>query len=495
MDATAKKTAAARVERYASDPLAFLSDLIIPGVHGPARFGDVMATFQRERFAALAPALLAVARGEKPPIGRFMWEASKGTSKDTDLAAAIIYLLIFTLHPLTIQVGAADQEQAGELKKAAKLWLHLNPWLADRITIQNWRIVCERSESTCDIIAADVAGSHGSRPDVLILNELSCITKDEYAETLMDNATKVPHGIVVVATNAGFTDSWQWRWRELARQSDLWSFHRWAQPSPWLDPAHVEEAKQRNSRSRFERLFMGVWASGAGDALSPEDIAAAVRPDLKPMRGDEAGYAVAAGLDLSTRRDHSAFVGVACHLTTRRVRLAWSISWKPGLDGKIDLAAVRQTVLDYHEIFGLSALIADPHQASLMVADFVAAGINAVEYPFVGKNLDRMASTLLQVFREREIDLYDDPELIRDLGRLSIQERAFGFKLEAPRDRTLGHCDKAIALSIVLPWATEAVANYQEPIPDAMGNDFMGWLRRQEQYERRLEAYGIDPWA
>ena len=119
------------------------------------------------------PALLAVARGTKPEIGKFWWEATKGASKDSDLAVCLLWMLAFAKRPLLCQVGAADKDQAAELLKAAKDVLYLNPWLAKRVRIQSWQILCDATSSSAEIIAADVAGSHGARPDVLVINELS----------------------------------------------------------------------------------------------------------------------------------------------------------------------------------------------------------------------------------------------------------------------------------------------------------------------------------
>jgi len=65
---------------------------------GPQCFSDVMAEFQRERFAGINPALLSVSRGEKPAFGRHWWEATKGASKDSDLAVCLLWLLAFTKH-------------------------------------------------------------------------------------------------------------------------------------------------------------------------------------------------------------------------------------------------------------------------------------------------------------------------------------------------------------------------------------------------------------
>ena len=124
------KTAIQKPSIFASDPFAFIESLALPSPSGERRFGDCMADFQRKRFKALTPALLALAAGAKPDIGRHCWDATKGASKDSDAAAGILWALAFSPRPLTIQVGAADQSQADELRKAAKARLRPKPWLS-----------------------------------------------------------------------------------------------------------------------------------------------------------------------------------------------------------------------------------------------------------------------------------------------------------------------------------------------------------------------------
>lgn len=445
-------------QAIATDPAAFQEEIIIPGVDGAARFGDIMADFQRERFAAINPALIAVANGDKPEIGRHWWEATKGCAKDSDLAVCLLWLLAFTRRPLVCQVGAADQDQADELRLAAKAIIGLNPWLAEAVLIQASEIVCRRTESRCSIIAADVAGSHGARPDVLIINELSHITRREAAENWRDNAAKVNRGLVVIATNAGYENSWQFAWREEARTSARWSFHQWAEPSPWIDPEEVAESERRNSRARHLRLFWGVWARGAGDALDPDTIdSRIVLTDLLTRRPD--GWFVIGGLDLGVKRDHSAFVvlGADCH--SQRVKLMHCQSWAP-IGGQVQLTEVREAVLAAHRRFGLMEVRFDPNQALLMAQELRTEGLSMEEMAFAGANLNTMASAMLEAFRSARIDLYDDPPLIDDLKRLNIVERSFGMKLEAPADTTRGHCDRAFALAICLPRALELCSRH-----------------------------------
>jgi L-alanine-DL-glutamate epimerase-like enolase superfamily enzyme len=112
--------------------------------------------------------------------------------------------------------------------------------------------------------------------------------------------------------------------------------------------------------------------------------------------------------------------------------------------------------------FGANILF-DPHQAILLAQQLAARGLTLFEMPFTGPNCNKMASALLQAFRERRIDLYRDADgdrLIDDLGRLTIVEKSFGYKLEASHDPNTGHADRAFALAIALPAALEAAMTY-----------------------------------
>jgi hypothetical protein len=247
-------------------PQEFRDNLIIQGARGPARFGDVIADFQIRDYEHLDRAFLALVAGEQPNPSRFLLERTKGASKDSDISVELLWLLAFCPRPLTIQLGAADGEQADEMRKIMKGIVRLNPWLAERIEIQSGVILNPRTDSRCDVLTADVASSHGARPDLLVINELSHIQKQEFAENLMDNAAKVPLGLVVIATNAGHLMTWQDEWRKTALSSERWYCSQYTQPAPWLLPAEIEEAKRRNSANRFARLWQGEWVPDSGSA-------------------------------------------------------------------------------------------------------------------------------------------------------------------------------------------------------------------------------------
>lgn len=469
--------------RYPSDPSTFFADMI------RVITGFAPAPFQVERFALLAPALLALASGTKPPVARFWFEATKGCSKDTDLIIGLLWLLAFSPRRVHAQVGAADFEQAADALKVADSLLRLQPWLAKRLKIDRSKLHCPGTGSQADFIPADVAGSHGSRPDLLVLNELSHVTKEEFAQNMADNAAKMPNGVMVIATNAGHTGTWQYSWRDIAYSNrNRWAIHQWSKPSPWLDPAEVAEAKLRNTATRFNRLFYGIWSPNSGDALDPAAIDECTtlpgqmykRPHPSPDN-----WQFVAGLDLGISHDHSALVVLGIKQGDPTIHLAEVMSWAPPKGGQVDLAAVECGVRDVHRRYRLRTLLFDPFQAVMLAQSLSRQHIVVEPMEFVGKNLNLMANTLIDVFNTRSIALYPDAQLIRDLGRLTIVEKSYGYKLESTRDAD-GHADRATALAICLPAAVEIShqQSYSQSVPHYEARQLSFPRERGVQFDR-----------
>ena len=445
----------------ASDPVKFRAALHVPTSSGLQPFGAILADHQRKDFAAIDPAIIALAKGETHDPRRFWIERTKGGSKDTDVSIAALWLLAFSPRPLRMQAAARDAEQADEVRLIVRQILAadapLNRALAKQIEVQRTSIVNRTTGSEWAILTADKHGSHGARPDLLLCNELSHVGDEEFPATLLDNADKCPHAVVIIATNAGYLDTWQWRWRQLAQESARWYFSVLDCPSPWVSEADLTESERRNTQSRFRRLWWGVWAAGNGDALDADDITAAINLDLGPMEGAVPGFAFVAGLDVGIKHDHAALVIVGRHGRTSRLRVAKIESWRPGRQG-VDLEQVETACREAHRRFRLARLYYDPYQAALMAQRLQRHGVPVTEVPFVGKNLDLMASTLMDVFRSRRIDLYPDERLTADLRRLTIAEKSYGYKLEATRTAA-GHADVATALAIALPHAVNLPAH------------------------------------
>jgi hypothetical protein len=416
-----------------------------------------MSDFQRETFSAVAPSLHAVRDGTMPPCRRFWIERTKKAGKDSDLAICLLWLIAFPNRPFYAQVGAADKDQASIIRRRMTDLLHENPWLKKYVEIQTYKVVNRKDKSVVlDILAADVHGSHGATPDILVVNELSHVTKWEFVENLLDNADGVAQGLVLIATNAGFKGSKSEVLRKNALESDEWRTFLWSRPAPWIDASFLADAKKRNPTSRYNRLWWGKWVSGKGDALDEEDIDRCFcLPG--PTEGPEKGWVYVAALDVGIKKDHSGLVAMGVNLEKRKLRIVDAKGWNPkDTDGKVDLMEVERTCLEWHEKWGFDWFGFDPHEAQLSSQRLELKGVPMNEVPFTGKNLTEMAEGFLQVVKDGMLECYEDEEgrLRRDFGKFNIVEKQYGHRLEAVADE-YGHADVGTAVVICIPYAIE----------------------------------------
>jgi len=351
----------------------------------------------------------------------------------------------------------------------------MNTWLAAVLDVQRFRIVNKHTESTLRILASDAASSYGLTPSFIIVDELCHWPKRDLWDSLLSASAKRARCLLVIISNAGTGQgtSWQWRVREHARQSAKWHFSRLDGPAAsWITEDRLQEQRELLPPTAFSRLWLNNWTVEGGDCLSAEDIAAAVRLEEPPE--PDADHVFVGGLDIGVKNDRSAFVVLGTRPGSQRVYLAAARSWRPMPGGEVDLAAVREEVHALCKQWRVAWVGYDPDQAKLAAQELVARGVPMAEIRFVPKNLDAMAQSIVQGFHQRRIDLYREELLLADLARLSIVQRKWGYKLEAPRDAS-GHADTAIAFAIALPAALEesqrvAVEQrevYWEPAPFA----------------------------
>jgi hypothetical protein len=442
--------------------MVFTRGLVIASQTGPRRFENCMAQFQRECFEEIAPSLEAVRLGICPEIQRFWIERTKKGSKDADLAVMMMWLVCFPVRPLYMQVGAADRSQAGIVRDRMSHLLEHNKWLNDHVEIigneirSKLKMASGKPMALIDIRSSDVAGAHGGTPDVLIINELSHITKWEFAENLMSNAAGVSQGLVIIATNAGYRGTKAEVWRNNALASSDWGVHILARPAPWHSQRALRDEKQRETRSRYRRLWWGIWASGKGDAIDEDAINRAFSltgPTVLP----EDGWIYLQGIDLGISHDHAGTVVLGVNLNQQRMKVVFFKAWEPKLEtGEVDLISVERDCVMVARIYNPLVVLYDPAQAVLMAQRMRLAGISMKEWPFTPKNWTLMATGFLQVFKENKVECYDDLEgrLRRDFGKFSIVEKSYGYRLEAVSDE-FGHADVGTAFVICVPAALE----------------------------------------
>lgn len=488
------------MRKLASDPLGFFDSLVMPSGHGSRRkFGEIMAPFQRKRFADIAVPLMAVSVRAEVPMPCHWWEGSKGCSKDSDLAACLLWLLRDSKRVLDIQVGAADRGQARELKKAAQSWMDANPELYDCLEVLESAIVSRVTGGRAEIIASDTVGSHGSRPHLLIINELTHIEKQKFAENLRDNSLKVdPFGVMVVATNAGFQDSWQYEWREEARKNkERWCFHHWSQPAPWITKQAIADAESRATtpgfHARYRRLWWGEWSTESDQqAITSSDIDRAIQleGELPP---EDRGMVYVAGCDIGVWHDATAVVVLGKsvgwveriehdlppvtstiaamrdleildtpdapveyinHPGDGKIRVVALRVWKPTKGAAVPMNEVKAELAALSERYGFAHLGLDRSQAGDTLQYLHGKRLRAEIVDSTDTVLKSMAISVTDAFRLGEILIPDHPDLISDLKGLKLVEQGERFKLTSQRKNSVGtgtaHGDIGSALGIAM---------------------------------------------
>lgn len=486
----------------------FYRGILIESAGKPRIFENVAALFQRKFFEDITPHIEDLRIGKIPDMRRFWVERTKKSSKDADLAIIVLWLLAFPKRPFFGQIGAVDTEQAGVLKDRVSHLIEYNTWLNGYVELVQNEIRSKVKMANgkdplakIKVMSADVGGAHGGTPDLLIINELSHIAKWEFASNLFDNADGVPHGMVIIATNAGFKGTPAHVWRNNAITSDNWSVHVWDKPAPWHSKATIEDAKKRNILSRYLRLWQGRWVSGRGGAVSEEAIDKAFNHELShPLTAPERGWEYVMGVDLGVSHDHSAIAVIGISHTLQLLRLVYWKAWEPSSTTReVNLMDVEEACIAVYKMFEVKRIFYDPFQAVLLSQRLKRLGINCKEMTFSKpSNLIAMASAFVQAMDAKKLICYDDEDgrLRRDFGRFEIVEKSYGFRLESVSDE-FGHADVGTAVVIALPYAIAAVGGVVGLSPDddlvcddntPLSND--EW---KDMPEELRELYGSQP--
>lgn len=497
------------VRQLQSDPRAFRRSLRIVTDSGEVPLGDVIEPWQSRDFNRLDLGwrkCIGQSTGRRIVVSRGWLERPRGHSKTSDIAAMVTWALFASRRPVRGVCAAVDRDQSKLLLDAIERLLVANPWLSKVLDLQSWKVVNRFTGAQLDIIAADASSSYGLLLDFCVLDEVAHWGKRDLFDSLMSSVAKRKNCLLLAITNAGFTDSWQHELRERVRVDDDWIFSRLDGPqASWISESILAEQQRLLPNVAFRRLWLNEWSSGGGDALPEELINDAFDSAHRPHTSARKGYTYVAGLDLGIVRDCSALVVLAVnrgHSDHGRIELAMTRIWRPSSKRKVDLQDVEQCILETHSRFGLKSLSVDPWECRHMASRLQAGGLTApwtpktnlksrrisvIEIAPTGQNLQKQATSLLEAFNDRRIRLFDDPDLRRDLPRLRVEERSYGFRLTSPHDE-FGHGDMASALQLALLAAVEVAGRRVHTVGsfDSAG-DLSPLARAVRQLDRRRE--------
>jgi len=472
-----------------ADPAKFRSALLIDADGHPSRLGPALDPWQRDDFQALDPGwrqVVGQTNGEDAKKRAYL-ERPRGHSKTLDLAVMSTWALFASRRRLSGYAAAADKDQARLLRDSVAGLVRINPWLGRILTVKQYQVSNDRTGSTLEILSSDAPTSYGLTPDFVICDELVHWQGRDLWDSLISSAAKRRACMVVVISNAGFGESWQWDTREAIRTDPAWHFSRIDGPrASWITEDRLAEQRRLLPHIAFRRLWLNEWTSGVGDALDHADVDRSIK--LKgPVKRSRPGWVFVAGLDLGLSRDKAALAVVGKHVGhveekpkpkrkltgvqtamidaglcddpevesetihhegTGRLRLARLKVWTPPKKGKVDIEEIEETIADLDDRFHLQ-VGADPWQAAYLIERLQKRNVQIEPVDFTGNNLKSMCSATLEAFSESQIELYEHPQLIADLKALRVVEKSYGVRLDSPRGPG-GHGDCATALAIAL---------------------------------------------
>ena len=445
----------------------FWASLVIERVDGTiGTFGESAAPFQWRFLHAVEPALawIASAGGNAPPPERWWYwgQRHRGSSKSTDCVIAL--LPPFLTCPLARRfiILSTDSDAARVLIQIASKIVKLNPALASRVRVDRWKLTNTQTGSEIAVMSNDAASFYGQLPDVIVADELThwADTSGEALwDSLISTMPKKKHLVLIILSNAGWLDSWQRRVFDAMQDVPHAMVDVMHEKAHWVTEQQLAAQRRLVPASTYRRLWENEWVPGTGDALDPADVEAACTlsgPVMKCEWGVQQRAIVC--LDVGVRHDRSAMVVLVLDFRAHRIKLGWVQDWAPPYPGgSVDLEAVFEAVARTVKTYRATHLCYDEWQAMSLAQRIQRLGVNLNPVHFAGDGATRMANSLLEVFRERRIDLFRHPQLLRDLQQLSIVERPTGgYKVSAPRNKE-GHADLGISLTLGLPLAWQAL--------------------------------------
>ena len=402
-------------------------------------FGEAMATFQREDFAALDSGAFRHAYLERP----------RGHSKTTDVAAEAVVELFLGPPGGRLYAAAVDRDQAALLHESAVGLIRRTPRLSEAIRIERWRIILPARDSMLTVLSADAPSAYGLQPTWIACDELAQWPDDRGEElwNALWTATGKRSARMIVITTAGWDQtSLCWRVREMAQREPDWYFSSRGQCAPWIDPNWLEQQRRTLPPHVFARLHESRWVEGAGAFLTAAEVASIFDASLRPMLSRPPGATLCViGVDLGLTHDR-AVATVAFKDAHKALVVAYIRSWEGRRSEPVSLASVEEEVLRLAREFQAEVIV-DPYQAALMAERLRAKGVRVTEYAFTAESRRKLFGVLLQVVKDGLLRSFPHEELRRELLSLEVTESSAGWRVDHRPGR---HDDHVVSLALAV---------------------------------------------
>jgi len=141
---------------------------------------------------------------------------------------------------------------------------------------------------------------------------------------------------------------------------------------------------------------------------------------------------------------------------TGRLRVVNVDVWEPSAGQRVSIEAIEERIRNLDDRFHFDAVAVDQWQAAHLCERLRQHGIPMVPVDFTPATLKGMATAVLEGFSERNVEMFNHPQLLADLRALRVEEKYYGIRL-VPGQTPAGtrHGDAATALALALLAAKE----------------------------------------
>jgi phage terminase large subunit-like protein len=457
------------------------------------RWGDAAEPWQwADARAILDP-------GPEDPRSHFLTRP-RGASKTSDVGGVACAALLTQLPPAARGYAvAADADQARLLLDAMRGFVMRTPGIGGALQVDRWRVTATRTGATLEVLPADAASAYGLLYVFCVVDEIaqwkSTPGPRTVWEAVLSASPKVPGSRLVVMTSAGDPAHWSHGVLTHAQASPRWRVHEVPGPTPWINPADLEDQRALLPESSFARLHLNRWTSAEDRLTSLDALRECVTLDgpLRPQAGVSYVVAVDVGLkkdrtvaavchaepiddpvgsrrsseDFARVRSGAEVVSLADWYGRREAPMPWLRPGSPAREPEarrgsrivldrmevwqgsrkepVRLSRVEEWVAEAARSFG-AKVVFDPFQAVGMMQRLQERRIRIEEFAFSSASVGRLASTLHLLLRDRALALPDDPELLDELLNVRLRETSPGvLRMDHDPDK---HDDRAIALAM-----------------------------------------------
>jgi phage terminase large subunit-like protein len=273
---------------------------------------------------------------------------------------------------------------------------------------------------------------------------------------------KVADSRLVVLTSAGDPAHWSHRILTEAISLGSWRVNQVNGPTPWISKEDLEEQRGLLPEWEYQRLHLNQWVEADDRLTTVDDVEAAVVLDGPQPAQKGRRYVI--GLDLGLVRDST--VASVCHLETvdesTCVVLDRQETWTGSRSNPVRIEDVEGWLVRAVRSYNRATLVADPWQTQHLIQRLKRQRVRVVEYTFTTPSVGRLALTLHQLLKDRQLRLYPDEELVDELANVRLVETSPGnYKLDHDADK---HDDKAISLALA---AHHLIATSSKPKVDS----------------------------